>query len=396
MRHLWSTENIEYVRRFSLLLHNNGISHSLENSVDTDWDKETYGNKTVHLWIHNEDQIEKANTLLHDFLEDPTVEYPAQITEEASHNGASPIPSSLSKQYLEKKLNSRILDRAGSQTDTTTPLQKAILQGYASKCIVLLCSILFLFGLWNQNTKTAAPPAKIRSMLLTTSPLEKALLYDYPASYQRLDTLIAQHSYDAILQTQTAPAWTGIYPKAVSYIQQFTLDKPVSETTSKEPMFEKISKGQIWRLVTPALLHADILHLFFNMIWLLIIGVQIEARIGIPKYIAFVLIVALISNTMQYLMGGPAFLGFSGVVCGMAFFIRARQKTASWESYQMASATFYFIVFSIGILAGLSLLSFCLASFKDVLFFLQTANTAHLAGAYSGWVLGHLKIFRWK
>jgi GlpG protein len=42
----------------------------------------------------------------------------------------------------------------------------------------------------------------------------------------------------------------------------------------------EILHGQIWRLVTPAFLHAGLMHILFNMLWLKDLGSLIEARLG--------------------------------------------------------------------------------------------------------------------
>ena len=263
--------------------------------------------------------------------------------------------------------------------------------------------------MWDQRTQNAIPP-QIRNILLTTTPVEKILLFDYPHSYELLDSIAAQYGYNALLYPEKLPdtgkalyqeallhkSWQGVYPKLITFLRPVSNDKN-AQITLQEPLFEKIRQGQVWRIVTPIFLHADILHLFFNMLWVLIIGTQIEARLGTCKYIGFIVLIAIFSNTLQYIMCGPAFLGFSGVICGMVFFIRARQHVAPWEGYQMATATFHFIVFFIGILAGLSTLTFILEFFQKITLPIQIANTAHVSGAMIGWVLGRLKrVFHWE
>ena len=42
-------------------------------------------------------------------------------------------------------------------------------------------------------------------------------------------------------------------------------------------------------------------------------------------------------------MGGPYFLGFSGIITGMIGYILVRQKIAPWEGYNIPNAVFYFI-----------------------------------------------------
>ena len=132
------------------------------------------------------------------------------------------------------------------------------------------------------------------------------------------------------------------------------------------------------------------------MVWLLLLGTQIEMRIGTWPFLAFIIVVAIISNISQYLITGPAFIGFSGVVCGMAFFIRSRQKVAPWEGYQMSNAVFQFIIFFIGVLAILSTITFFLEVYESGSFPVAIANTAHLTGALTGYLLGRLNFFSWR
>ncbi len=81
---------------------------------------------------------------------------------------------------------------------------------------------------------------------------------------------------------------------------------------------ENIEKGEVWRLITPALMHVNVIHIFFNMSWLWYLGRLIEVRRGTIRFLTLVLVSAAISNLGQYLWGvrtnhiGP-FMGFSGV-----------------------------------------------------------------------------------
>jgi GlpG protein len=84
---------------------------------------------------------------------------------------------------------------------------------------------------------------------------------------------------------------------------------------------EDIRHGQIWRLVTPILMHRDPIHILFNLWWLSALGTMIEVRRGTLRLAGLVLISAVISNFGQYLYmeqsdpGKPQlFYGMSGVV----------------------------------------------------------------------------------
>ena len=121
----------------------------------------------------------------------------------------------------------------------------------------------------------------------------------------------------------------------------------LSPSSSTLPCSKKSRREKYWRLFTPCLLHNDIFHIFFNMIWLVVLGKQMEMRLSLFRYALFILIAAVVTNTAQYLMSGSNFIGFSGVLCAMLTFIWMRQKKTAWEGYQLRfndalHALFYF------------------------------------------------------
>lgn len=88
----------------------------------------------------------------------------------------------------------------------------------------------------------------------------------------------------------------------------------------------EIRSGEIWRLWTPMLLHFGMLHIVFNMMWLLDLGSQIETRLGSVAFVLRVLVIELVSNVAQYLVAGPYFGGMSGVVFGLIGYIWIRGR----------------------------------------------------------------------
>jgi len=92
----------------------------------------------------------------------------------------------------------------------------------------------------------------------------------------------------------------------------------ISEYRSGLP---EILGGQVWRLITPIIIHFGILHFIFNMMWLYDLGSAVEQRQGIGRMATLVLITAALSNLAQFVWGGPNFGGMSGVVYGLLAYV---------------------------------------------------------------------------
>ena len=95
----------------------------------------------------------------------------------------------------------------------------------------------------------------------------------------------------------------------------------------------EVTTGEVWRLFTPVLLHGGptfnqwgVMHLVFNMWWLLDLGSMIEGRQSSRKLLALILVIAVISNLTQWKFGGPQFVGMSGVVYGLLGYIWMKSK----------------------------------------------------------------------
>jgi len=92
----------------------------------------------------------------------------------------------------------------------------------------------------------------------------------------------------------------------------------ISEYRSGLP---EILGGQLWRLVTPIIIHFGILHFVFNMMWLYDLGSAVEQRQGLGRMAILVSATAVLSNLAQFAWGGPGFGGMSGVVYGLLAYV---------------------------------------------------------------------------
>ena len=89
---------------------------------------------------------------------------------------------------------------------------------------------------------------------------------------------------------------------------------------------EVLQKGQIWRLVTPILMHGSLIHIFFNLWCMKDLGSILEWRLGWRSLLGLILATAIVSNLAQYYTSGPSFLGISGVVFGLLGFLWIKGK----------------------------------------------------------------------
>lgn len=110
------------------------------------------------------------------------------------------------------------------------------------------------------------------------------------------------------------------------------------------PLFYEIRSGQVWRLVTPALMHGSWLHIGFNMLWLYSLGGQIEMVAGRKKLVILVLLCAIFSNILQYVVVGPHFLGMSGVIYGLLSYVWGKERFDPGSGFTMDRGTFGFMM----------------------------------------------------
>ncbi len=140
--------------------------------------------------------------------------------------------------------------------------------------------------------------------------------------------------------------------------------------------------GQYWRWVTPAFMHASlrtgwfaILHIVFNMMWLKDLGTIFERFHSAWLLGLLVLLSAVGSNTLQYVMVGPHFVGMSGVVFALFGYLWIRGKFDPWVGYRLPQqlVVWMMVWFVLGWLD-----------------FMPIANWAHAGGLAIGALFGFL------
>ncbi len=78
-----------------------------------------------------------------------------------------------------------------------------------------------------------------------------------------------------------------------------------------------IGLGEFWRLLTAMFLHADFMHLIFNMMALFILGKDIERFFGKYKFLAIYFISGLVGSGASYLFVDAVSVGASGAIFGL-------------------------------------------------------------------------------
>jgi len=340
MRLATTSTNREQIEQFQHLLDEQDIRHTLETEDETSWESDNYGSTVYSLWINNDDDFARAKELLRTV--EPT---PVKSRPDMNATFSSPL-----QQFLQQKFR------------LSTKEKKQPSAAFWTLSFLFICIGLFIADNYQAST--------------TASPIRKTFLFDYPDSFS------AQEKGEKPL-----PHWKGLYTYTLSSLAK------KEESPSRALFAEKIQEGEIWRLITPIFLHGDLIHLLFNMMWLIFLGGQLEEKLPKSKFFLLIAILATISNTAQYIMTGPLFIGFSGVACGMIGFIHARQEKAPWEAYALTPSTYSFVFFFIWSLAALSLCTFFTEATLGYTIPIGFANTAHVTGLLTGSLFGRLSWF---
>ena len=143
-----------------------------------------------------------------------------------------------------------------------------------------------------------------------------------------------------------------------------------------------VQSWEIWRLVTPILLHFSYIHLIFNLLCFLDFGHRLETAHGSWVMVATVLLTAVCSNLIQYQVadGFLLFGGMSGVIYALLGFFWIRERTGA-GLYRIEPGLYLFM--GIWLCIGFTALPQWLGLGK-------IANGAHVGGLVAGLALGAL------
>jgi GlpG protein len=315
MRAIGKFSNEQEARRLGDYLYANGIANDVDEE-DGEW----------MLWVHDDDQLPQAEAELAKFLSDPAAHRYAQAEGQAAR---------LRKE--EAQANARAAKR---QVDVRTQVfgQSAMGTPYFTFLLIGLCVI-------------------VQMLAVAEKDLEVLKISNFGAT---------QH----ITVTQIS---TGEKKQKVN-------NTFLAEITGKKVLvgsnYETAGTGQVWRLVTPILLHFGWMHFIFNLYWLYFFGVGMEGRLGTGRFLGFILLAAVLSNLGQYLLSGPNFGGMSGVNYGLFGYLWIRGNRDPSFGLQLDQGTItmlliWFVICFTGLVGPI-------------------ANTAHTLGLVVGVAAGWL------
>lgn len=391
MRLIGTVENEKQAFIFYSYLLQMNIHSTYEPYTDPDTKKEE-----IRIWVYEEDAVFDAIAWLEEFKQNPQGPRFADIPLPF----VPPQPPDLIAE-IKKEERQKQPPRAQSLARQVGKAPHVMRATPMTSLIILLCVFLFI---WNgyQQGEIEKKEGEIGAELSMT-PLDQKLLFDYPKQNQEIDQLLSENPppltakstkdlpsdlVSKIQAIQAEPSWKG----AASLL----LKKIKGESNALDweaPKFVKIREGEVWRLFTPALMHGNLLHILFNMAWAWLLLKMLENKLSRFKLLCLILIIGITANVAQYLMSGPLFLGFSGIIVGLVGFIWMRQKIAPWEGYPLHRSTIYFVLIFVAAMLAIDLIAFAVSGLGLSENVIQIANTAHIVGGLTGIFLGKLPFF---
>lgn len=136
----------------------------------------------------------------------------------------------------------------------------------------------------------------------------------------------------------------------------------------------QVRHGEVWRLVSPIFIHYGLMHLVFNLLWLVDLGSAIERRRGTIFLAALVVGSAVVSNVAQYWVAGPYAGGMSGVVYALFGYVWMKSRYQPQDGLGLQENTVFYMIAWLGL---------CMTGLVG-----NIANTAHIVGLLVGMACG--------
>ncbi len=266
MRLIGTLPNRKLAQEFSYFL----IKEGIENVIEPAGGEGDAESSSFHIWIIDENDVDKASSQLKEFLASPTDE---RFFGHWGH--AKKVDEARREQLREQMIaDERVARPLGARG--------RLHFGLVTIGLCLIAALCYIFGgldfiLTDEAAGESKEPSRV---IVVTKPIYAKLLYDFPKSFFLFDKLathftpeelshpssLPQEAQATLEEAFDTPVWGGAYLELLRRIHA-----PVPDWTTRAPLFEKIRQGEVWRIFTPCLLHADIFHIIFNLLWLIVV-----------------------------------------------------------------------------------------------------------------------------
>ncbi len=142
----------------------------------------------------------------------------------------------------------------------------------------------------------------------------------------------------------------------------------------------EIKNGEYWRILTPAIVHFNLYHLVFNLLWVGVLGSAIERNSGKLHLLLIFTVVAAASNYFQFSTSGPLFGGISGVVYAVFGYVWMQARYNRWVYGDVISPALVWAMMIWYVICIVFLYSF-------------VANAAHTIGLLIGLFWGRIDAY---
>ena len=133
-----------------------------------------------------------------------------------------------------------------------------------------------------------------------------------------------------------------------------------------------IRSGQIWRLLTPALIHGSLAHIGFNMYALFSFGTNLERHFGHGRFLLLYVIGAFTGNVASFIMTDANSLGASTAIFGLL----AAEGVFLYQNRKLFAGQFRSAIGNIIFIAAINL--FIIGSLPGI------DNWGHIGGLLGG------------
>jgi membrane associated rhomboid family serine protease len=179
------------------------------------------------------------------------------------------------------------------------------------------------------------------------------------------------------VRTVMAATAPGVMTILIINVICFIAQEAVPDITFRFGLVPRaIDAGEWWRLLTPMVLHADIIHILFNSIALFSFGPYVEGAFGTRRFVTLYVASGFFASATSYALGPVNKLGVgaSGAIFGMigVLLVYAFKRRSSAVHGQFLTQLVFII--------GLNLWIGFTNPFID--------NYAHLGGLFAGMLLG--------